>query len=142
MKWAQAQGILAGNAIVSDGGVPPTTNQLRIFSGPMPATVNAPATGTLLSVANQVGSYAGAVINSGNVVINMVPNAGITYRDTNAPASGTAGYWRITDSTGVAKSQGTVGTTSSFELVLNTTAILAGQIVTITSQAIIITGLI
>ena len=55
--------------------------------------------------------------------------------DTNADATGTAAWFRVTDSNGAAIFDGSVGTASA-DMVLNTTAIAAGSTVSLTSGTV------
>ncbi len=142
MKASQQQAIAAVNALVTSGGVPPTNDSLQLFTGAQPANVNTPPSGTRLSTAVQVGTYTTSGVSGSSIQNSMIPASGICYRDSNAAATGTAGYFRIVDFAGNAKFQGSVGTTSSFELQLNTTSIIAGQIITITGQQLLVNGLI
>lgn len=57
--------------------------------------------------------------------------------DTSADNTGTAAFFRITDAAGTTvKAQGTCGTGSGFDMLLNTTAIQAAADVSITSATI------
>ena len=102
------------------------TALLRIYTGSAPATADAAATGTLLGeIALPADPFAaasgGAKAKSG------------TWSDT-ADASGTAGYFRIWNST-VCHMQGTVGT-SGADLIVDNTTFTIGQTYTVVTFTI------
>lgn len=98
---------------------------LRIYSGSAPANCAAAATGVLLSAHTLASPFAPGA--SSATLSPTLPS------DATAAASGTAGYWRVYKSDGTTcVLQGTLGT-SGTELVLNTTAIVAGGPVSITA---------
>ena len=118
------------NAITTraDGGAGVAT--LKIYSGSQPATADTAATGTLLATFTLSDPSFGAA-SSGVITLAGTP------KTVAASASGTAGYFRLEDSTGVDILDGSVGT-SGAELNLNTTTITSGVNVTITSGTITI----
>lgn len=112
------------------------TSHIKIYTGSIPATVETAVTGTLLSSGLAFSSTAfGASTDPGSSGLATATANTIT-SDTNAAASGTAGYFRCIDgggSTGLC--QGTCGT-SSADMILNTTSISAGDTVACTSFVI------
>lgn len=104
-------------------------NVLRIYSGAAPANITDAASGTLLaSITLPADPFAAAA--SGSKV-----KAG-TWSTAGASASGTAGYFRIVNtSTSETVMQGTVGT-SAADLIVDNTAFVAGQAFTVTTFTI------
>jgi hypothetical protein len=101
----------------------PTAGLINIYAGVRPATGG--AAGTLL--AQLACSDPASVSNTGGILtLDTIAS------DTNADASGTATWFRVTDSTGAFVLDGSVGITGA-DLNLNTTAITAGDTVSITS---------
>lgn len=112
------------DAIESTVGTAPL---FRIYSGAMPADCGTVASGTLLIEATLPSDWAanassGAKAKSG------------TWQDTSANATGTAGYYRMYDSTGTTcHVQGTVTATGGGgDLTLDNVSIASAQSVTIT----------
>ena len=68
-----------------------TSAKLKVYTGSAPGVGNA-ATGTLLSTIS--------LPSTAWTVSGGVATLSGTWQDTNAAASGTPGYWRLTDSTG------------------------------------------
>ncbi len=103
----------------------------RIYSGAAPANCAAAATGTLLVEATLPSDWMAAASNGSKALSG-------TWQDTSANATGTAGYWRIYDSSGTTcHAQGTVTATGGGgDLTLDNTSIATGQSVTITSFTI------
>ena len=102
-----------------------TAGFLRIYDGVRPATGGA-ATTLLAELTMNTTSFPAA--SSGSMTANAIT------ADSSANASGTATWFRITDSAGNAVVDGSVGTTSSGEdLELNTTTITSGVEVSISS---------
>lgn len=104
---------------------------LQIRSGAMPADPDAADSGTLLASMTlpsdwMAAASAGAKAMSG------------TWEDTSADATGTAGHYRIKESTGTTCHwQGTVTATGGGgDMTLDNTSIAAGQAVSITSFTI------
>lgn len=119
-----------GNAMVDaavdsvDGG---SAGTIKIYTGSRPASPDDAATGTLLATFTLSNPAFGAA-SSKSAALNTV--ASVT-----AAATGTAGYFRAATSAGVAKFDGTVGT-SGAELNLNTVSITSGGTVSITSGTV------
>lgn len=99
---------------------------LRIYSGAQPATPNTAASGTLLAEL-RFGATAFPAPSSQLLTANAIT------QDSSADATGTAGYYRCLKSDGTtALADGEVGT-SGANMNLNSVAISAGAIVSITS---------
>lgn len=103
----------------------------RIYDGSMPATCATAATGTKLMEATlpsdwMANASGGSKAKSG------------TWEDTAADATGTAGYFRIYDSTGTTcHMQGTCsGTGGGGDLTIDNPALVAGQDVIVTGFTI------
>ncbi len=121
--------IIARNAALDAQSPLANTGYLRIYSGAKPATPETAVSGTLLATLRLNATAFGAA--SGGVI-----TANAITADTNAAASGTAGYFRILKSDGTsALFDGTVGT-SGADLNLNSVAISAGATVSVTSLTI------
>jgi hypothetical protein len=105
---------------------------LNIYSGAQPATTLTSRSGTLLSDGCTFPSTPFGAASSGTSDGNATSAAGTIGSDTNAAATGTAGYFDIATTAPVVIFQGNVGT-SGADLNLNTTSITAGDTVAITS---------
>jgi hypothetical protein len=105
---AQAMGVAAA-ADIGSGSI------LEIRSGTKPATPETAASGTLLASVTISGSWTstGGVLTAADPAAVAISN------------SGTAGHFRLKTSGGVAKIDGTVGT-SSADLIVGTTTFTAG----------------
>lgn len=122
------------DAILAKLNVSAAAGHIKIFTGAAPATCGTADSGTLLSTLTlSVTSFPASVDGSTTGLMNATANT-IT-ADTNAAATGTAGYFRGYDSAGVCVIQGTVGT-SAADMILNTTSIVAGSTVSITSWVV------
>lgn len=108
-----------------------TSPILRIYSGSKPALTTDSATGTLLAEMTLPSDWMAAA--SGGTKAKSG-----TWQDLSANASGTAGYFRILESTGTtARWQGEcTDTAGAGPLKLSTTAITAAQPVTVVSLTI------
>lgn len=110
--------------------------KIKIFSGSMPATCETADSGTLLSTLPLSSTAFAASTDNGDGTAKATANA-IT-SDTSAANTGTAGYFRAYPGTATSTNavvQGNVGT-SSADMVLNTTSIVAGGTVAITSWTV------
>lgn len=117
-------------AVLNTGGA----GHIKIFTGSMPATTETADSGTLLSTLTlSATAFANATDPGSTGLATAVANA-IT-SDTNAAATGTAGYFRAYNGSGVCVVQGTVGT-SAADMILNTVSIVAGATVAITSWTV------
>ena len=115
-----------------DGGAGAGTVQIR--TGSQPATVAAGATGTLLGTLTLSDPSFGAAA-SGTATANAVTG------DSSADATGTAGWFRVFDSSGTAVDQGDVTATGGGgDMQLDSTSIVAGGTINITSWTMSVTG--
>jgi hypothetical protein len=108
-----------------------TAPLLRIYSGSAPANCAAAASGTLLAEATLPSDWMAAA-SSGSKALSG------TWQDASANATGTAGHWRLYDSSGTTcHAQGTVTATGGGgDMTLDNTSIASAQSVTITSFTI------
>lgn len=108
-----------------------TAPLLRIYSGAAPANCAAAASGTLLAEATLPSDWMAAA-SSGSKALSG------TWQDASANATGTAGHWRLYDSSGTTcHAQGTVTATGGGgDMTLDNTSIASAQSVTITSFTI------
>lgn len=116
----------AADAVVDlfDAGAGAGTVEIR--SGTKPANPNtAPSDGALLATLTLSDPAFGSAVN-GTATANAITS------DSSADATGTASWFRGQDSNGNAVLDGSVGT-SGQDMNLNTTSIVAGAIVAITS---------
>ena len=102
---------------------------LKMYSGTVPANVGATLSGNTLLAQLTCGSPFAPAASGGVLTANAITT------ENSADATGTATFFRITDSSGNAKIQGSIGT-SGTDLVLNTTSIVAGAAVSVTSATI------
>lgn len=108
------------------------TGTMPIRTGAQPATTLTADSGTLLATPTMNATAFPANSTSGTSDGNATATANAITSDTNAAASGTAGYFRIKTGGGTVIFQGNIGT-SGADLNLNTTTITAGDTVAITS---------
>jgi hypothetical protein len=108
-----------------DAGSGPGT--IKIYTGAQPATPQDAATGTLLATISFADPSFGAA-SSGVITANAIPQV-------NAGNTGAAGWARLADSDGNTVMDVDVGT-SGATINLNTTSIVSGGPVTITSGTI------
>lgn len=101
---------------------------LRIYSGTQPASAATAASGTLLAELT-LGSPAFGSASNGVATANAITG------DTSADATGTAGWFRVRNSSGTAVFDGEVGT-SGADLNLSSTSIQSGAEVNVTSLTI------
>lgn len=114
------------DAITTTAG---NSGKLRIYSGTRPANPAASITGTLLAELTCNATFAPSA-SGGVLTLNAVTS------DSSADATGTATHFRLWKSDGTtAVIDGDVGTSGS-DLNLNTTSIVAGATVSVTSFTI------
>lgn len=127
---------MATNPLIYDPGAEAALNAfgallnsgtIKIYTGAQPA-VNGAVTGTLLATLT-FGATAFAGATAGGGTATMTANA-IT--SGTAGNTGTAGYFALVSSGSVVEATGTCGTSGS-DLNLNTTAIVSGNTVSISS---------
>lgn len=101
---------------------------LKILSGSMPANCAAAETGTVLAQCTLPSDWLGAAASG-------VKSKSGTWEDTSANATGTAGYYRIYDSSGTTcHQQGTVTATGGGgDMTVDSTAFTATQPFTVNS---------
>lgn len=108
-----------------------STSTLKIYTGAQPATTLTAEAGTLLATLTfSATAFPASTTGTSDGLITATANA-IT-SETNAPASGTAAHFRCLDASAVCIWMGNVGTATA-DLILNTTAINAGDTVACTS---------
>ena len=112
-----------------------TTPYLLLYTGSPPANCAAAATGTLLASLPCTNPL-GAAPSGGVLTFSPVTSE-------NAVATGVAGYWRLSANSGgtAIVAQGTVGTTSSYDLVFAAgNSFTSGQAIAINSFTITANG--
>lgn len=123
-NYSQLAAIAGLNATLALLNAGSGAGKIKIFTGSMPANVETADTGTLLATLPlSATAFPTAVTNASPRGAKATANA-IT-SDTDADATGTAGYWRAypgTDTTTNAVIQGNCGTASA-DMILNTTSI-------------------
>lgn len=103
------------------------SGSLRIFSGTVPANIDAALGAAVLLATLPMSATAFGAASSGVATANAITSA-------TAAASGTASFFRVLESDGTTGVyQGTVGTTGA-ELNLTTVSILAGGTVSVSSM--------
>jgi hypothetical protein len=120
----------AALALLNAGGA----GSIKIFTGSMPSNCGAADTGTLLAqLTLSATAFPASADGGSNGLATATANA-IT-SDSSADNTGTAGYFRAYSGAGTCIIQGTCGT-SAADLILNTTSIVAGAIVAVTSWVV------
>lgn len=122
------------DALLAKLNVGGTAGVIKIFTGAMPATCETADSGTRLATLTLSTTAFPASTDPTTTGLATATANAIT-SDTNAAATGTAGYFRAYDSAGVCIVQGTVGT-SAADMILNTTSIVTGATVAITSWVV------
>jgi len=103
------------------------SGSLRIFSGTVPANIDAALGAAVLLATLPMSATAFGAASSGVATANAITSA-------TAAASGTASFFRVLESDGTTGVyQGTVGTTGA-ELNLSTVSILSGGTVSVSSM--------
>lgn len=132
-KAATQAGLDALLALLNVGGA----GKIKIFTGAMPASCETADSGTLLATLTlSATAFPASAANTSPAGAKGTANA-IT-SDTNAAATGTAGYFRAypnVPTTTNAVIQGDCGT-SAADMILNTTSIVAGATVSCTSWTV------
>lgn len=101
-----------------------TAPLLRIYTGAQPADCATAASGTLLAEATLPSDWMAAAASGSKAKSG-------TWSDASANNTGTAGYFRIYDSTGTtAHHQGSVGA-SGTDMIVDSTSFTAGQTFTV-----------
>lgn len=133
-RISNAAAIAAGNAIVDllDAG---GAGSIIIRTGAAPTNCEDATTGTnLATLTLSAQSFDNGVDGNPNAVFTL---QGVPKEDTNADATGTAGYFRFLNNAGTCVFQGTCGTAGA-EMNFNSTAISSGAIVSLTSFTVTI----
>jgi hypothetical protein len=102
---------------------------IEIYSGSQPATGDTAETGTLLATFT-CADPAWSAATGGVKTLDADPDL-----STTAVATGTAGWARCKDSTGVDVMDGSVGT-SGTDFIINSTSITSGQTVNLTAGTV------
>lgn len=119
----------ACNGIVDLADAGGGAGTIKVYTGSSPGP-NTAVTGTLLATFTLAATAFGNA-STGTATLASTP------RSTTGAAAGTAGYFRMADSTGAAIMDGTVGATGSgADLELNTTTVSVGLALDITSGTI------
>jgi hypothetical protein len=113
------------NAQLTTYGANFNSGTLVLYSGSVPATADASLGAAVALVTLPFSASAFGTASAGSMTANAITQ-------TNAGASGTASFYRCFNSSSVCIEQGLVGT-SGADLNMNTTAIVAGGPVQITS---------
>ena len=121
-----ANSLATAVATAVDAG--PAGGTIKIYTGSQPATADTAESGTLLATFTLATTAFGAA--SGGVI--TLAGTPLTVAASN---TGTAGWFRLEDSTGANVLDGSVGTSGN-QINLNTTSITSGVNVTITSGTI------
>lgn len=107
---------------------------LRLYDGDQPATANtAPTTQIMLAELVMNSTAFGASV-AGVITANSIT------AETSAPASGTPNWYRVLKSDGAgALWDGTVGSSSTYDIWMSSTGILAGANVSVSSMTFTVT---
>lgn len=118
------------NAAVDLIDAGPAAGTVQIRTGAQPASAGTAATGTLLGTLTLSDpAFADAV--------NGTATAGAVTGDSSADASGTAGWFRVLDSTGATVMDGAISEAGGGgELILDKTTIVAGGTISVTSWTV------
>lgn len=108
----------AVTALLNAGGA----GKIKIYSGTVPADVNASLGSAVLLATLTFSSTAFAAAVAGVATANAITS------DTSAAASGTGSFYRITNNAGTAVAQGTVGTSGSDMNFDNTVFVATGTV--------------
>lgn len=121
-------------AALVDAGVAAAPGFIEVREGAQPATPQDAATGTLLGTLTLSDPAFGAAAN-GVVTANAIAD------DTNADASGTAGWFRAYDSDAVAVIDGSItGVGGGGDLELDDTNIVTGGVISVDSWTMTMPG--
>lgn len=108
----------------------PGAGTVQIRTGGQPATAGTAATGTLLGTLTLSDPAFGAAVNG-------VATAGAVTGDSSADTTGTAGWYRVLDSTGVTVMDGAISEAGGGgDMILDKTTIIAGGTIAITSWTV------
>lgn len=110
-------------------------SKIEIRTGAIPSNCGAARTGTSLSNLMQFAATAFAASTDPGTTGLATATANAIASDTNAAASGTAGYFYTKTATPTTLAQGTCGT-SAADMIMNTTTITAGDTIACSSFVI------
>lgn len=118
--------------------------RLRGWSGSAPSKTADSPTGTLLfdaEVSDMLGAFPSASGDPPKTIGRTAGSPATFAKDTSADATGTVGYFRLTDAMGTAMMQGSVGLTGSgADLILSSLAVTIGDVISITQFDITLSG--
>jgi hypothetical protein len=123
----------------------PTAGTVKLYTGSAPANVAAGATGTLLATLTLIDGSQNAfgATNISTLTATGYTAGSIFAQDTSPVASGTIGYWRMLDYTGVAVLQGSVSVTGGGgDITWNSLSVTAGILVKIITMTVTISGIV
>lgn len=131
VSTAAAKAAVDALTALVDGGSGPGTIQVR--TGSQPATVATAATGTLLATLTCSDPAFGAATNASPAVAT----ANAISSDSSADASGTAGWFRIYDSSGTAVLDGSCSATGGGgDMTFDNAVFVAGGVVAVSSLTV------
>lgn len=108
----------------------PGAGTVQIRTGGQPATAGAAASGTLLGTLTLSDPAFGAAVNG-------VATAGAVTGDSSADATGTAGWYRVLDSTGATVMDGAISEAGGGgDMILDKVTVIAGGTISITSWTV------
>lgn len=118
------------NAAVDLIDAGPAAGTVQIRTGAQPASAGSAATGTLLGTLTLSDP---AFVDA----VNGTATASAVTGDSSADASGTAGWFRVLDSTGATVMDGSItGAGGGGDMILDSTAIVAGGTISVTSWTV------
>lgn len=121
----------ATSAIVGRVDLDTNPGRIKIYTGTMPATPNtAPSGGNTLLATVVLQKPAFAAASAGQATA-ATPIASVT-----AAQTGTASWFRMEDGAGNVVLDGSIGTSSSFAMQVNTTSFVSGVNVSVNSLAV------
>lgn len=121
----------------------PVPGKVNLYTGTAPANISIPPSGTLLA-ACLIGTGANPAFGATDTTTLIATgdtSAGYFAADTNPPASGTIGYWRMQDFGATDVLQGTVGVTGTVDITFNSLTVTAGILVVINTMTVQINGI-
>lgn len=130
VRIPNATALLACDAIVDDVDAGASAGTLEIRTGAAPTNCEDVDSGTLLGTLTFSDPAFGSAVDNAP---GAIATAAAITSDTNADATGTAAHFRVKDSNGVVRMQGTVGT-SGADLNLDNVSIVAGGTIAVTSM--------
>lgn len=126
LKYSNGTRNAQQNGLITYAG---SGSKINIYSGAQPANANTAISGQTLLVTLTVSGSFGTDSN-GTITLSTVTNG-------TAVATGTASFFRITQSNGLTVVMDGSVATSDADLVLNNTSIATGQVVSISAGTII-----